>query len=69
MSKMYDVHILGSIQANGPIPINRWVRVDEIQRKLFTGSKRKESLEGWVRANYPGATKVNSLAVVACKEA
>jgi len=64
---MYEIHIVGTIQANGPKSINRKIIVDETQRQLFTGSKRKEALEGWVRANYPGVTKVNSLAVVGSK--
>jgi hypothetical protein len=66
MAKMYDVHIIGSINVNGPISINRWVRVDETQKQLFYGHKTKESLEGWARVQYPGLTKVNTLSPVAC---
>jgi hypothetical protein len=57
--KMYDVRIKGTIQANGPKTVNRWVRMDEIQMRLFTGSKRYEAIEGWIKANYPGATIPN----------
>ena len=64
---MYEIHIAGSIQANGSKHINRKIVVDETQKQLFTGSKRKEALEGWVRVNYPGVTKVNSLVVVGSK--
>jgi hypothetical protein len=56
---MYDVRIKGTIQANGPRTINRLVRMDETQMRLFTGSKRYEAIEGWIRANYPGATIPN----------
>jgi hypothetical protein len=67
MAKMYDVRIKGTIQANGPKPVDRWVRMDETQKRMFTGGKRKEALEGWVRANYPSFTKINTLVVVECK--
>jgi hypothetical protein len=53
--EMYDVRIKGTIQANGPKTINRVVRMDRTQMQLFTGSKRYEAIEGWIRANYPGA--------------
>ncbi|MDR1554011.1 MAG: hypothetical protein LBS69_11215 [Prevotellaceae bacterium] len=55
-TKMYDVRIKGTIQANGPRTINRVVRINETQMRLFAGSKRYEAIEGWIRANYPGAT-------------
>jgi hypothetical protein len=41
--------------------------MDETQKRMFTGSKRKEAMEGWVRANYPGSTKINTLVVMECK--
>jgi hypothetical protein len=53
--EMYEVRIKGTIQANGPKTINRVVRMDRTQMQLFTGSKRYEAIEGWIRANYPGA--------------
>ncbi len=53
--EMYDVRIKGTIQANGPKTINRVVRMDKTQMQLFTGSKRYEAIEGWIKANYPGA--------------
>jgi hypothetical protein len=59
MAKMYDVRIKGTIQANGPKTINRWVRMDATQMQLFTGSKRYDAIEGWIKANYPGATIPN----------
>jgi hypothetical protein len=59
MATMYDVRIKGTIQANGPRTIDRIVRMDETQMRLFTGSKRYETIEGWIRANYPGATIPN----------
>lgn len=52
---LYDVRIKGTIQANGPKTINRVVRMDRTQMQLFTGSKRYEAIEGWIKANYPGA--------------
>jgi hypothetical protein len=52
---MYEVRIKGTIQANGPKTINRVIIVDRTQMLLFTGSRRYEALEGWIRANYPGA--------------
>ena len=56
---MYEVRIKGTIQANGPKSINQWVRMNETQMQMFTGSKRYEAIEGWIRANYPGATVPN----------
>jgi hypothetical protein len=29
--------------------------MDRTQMLMFTGSKRYEAIEGWIRANYPGA--------------
>jgi hypothetical protein len=52
---IYEVRIKGTIQANGPKTINQWVRMNRTQMQLFTGSKRYEAIEGWIRANYPGA--------------
>jgi hypothetical protein len=34
--------------------------MDEAQMRLFTGSKRYEAIEGWIKANYPGA-KISSI--------
>jgi len=56
---MYDVRIKGTIQANGAKTINRVVRMDRTQMQMFTGSKRYEAIEGWIKANYPGATIPN----------
>lgn len=53
--EMYEVRIKGTIQANGPKIINRVVCMDRTQMQLFTGSKRYEAIEGWIKANYPGA--------------
>lgn len=53
--EIYEVHIKGTIQANGPKIVNRIVRMDRTQMLLFTGSKRYEAIEGWIKANYPGA--------------
>ena len=53
--EIYEVRIKGTIQANGPKTINKVVRMDRTQMQLFTGSKRYEAIEGWIKANYPGA--------------
>ncbi|WP_163309607.1 hypothetical protein [Dysgonomonas sp. 521] len=52
---MYEVRIKGTIQCNGPKTINRVVIMDKTQMQMFTGSKRYEAIEGWIKANYPGA--------------
>lgn len=53
--QMYEVRIKGTIQCNGPKAINRVVVMDRAQMQMFTGSKRYETIEGWIKANYPGA--------------
>lgn len=53
--QMYEVRIKGTIQCNGPKVINRVVVMDRAQMQMFTGSKRYETIEGWIKANYPGA--------------
>jgi hypothetical protein len=53
--KMYNVRIRGTIQSNGPKRISRVVQMDRTQMLMFTGSKRYEAMEGWIKANYPGA--------------
>lgn len=56
---MYEVKIKGTIQAGGPKPINKTVLMDRTQMQYFTGRNRYEAIEGWIRANYPGATIPN----------
>ncbi|KAA6330319.1 hypothetical protein EZS27_020958 [termite gut metagenome] len=58
--KMYEVRIKGSIQCNGPKMINTVVLMDKTQMQMFTGSKRYEAIEGWIKANYPAAKPQNS---------
>jgi hypothetical protein len=53
--ELYDVCIRGMIQANGPVRVNRTIRMDRDQMRYFTGSKRYEAIEGWLRTHYPGA--------------
>jgi len=53
--KMYDVHIKGTIQWKGPMVIDRWIRMDEMQLRMFRVSDR-QSMESWVKSNYPEAT-------------
>lgn len=60
--KLYKVRFQGTIRANGPIPINKVVEMDEKQMHLFMGSKRKEAVKGWINANYPGAKNVSVVA-------
>lgn len=57
--KQYQVTIKGTAQRNGPIPIHKSVIMDEQQTKLFRGANRYDAIEGWVRANYPGASIPN----------
>ncbi|WP_018665769.1 hypothetical protein [Bacteroides gallinarum] len=53
--QLYEIRIKGTIQCNGPKPINKTFIGDRLQAQMFTGSRRREALEDWVRANYPGA--------------
>ena len=57
---MYEVKIKGTIQCNGPKIINKVVVMDQVQMKMFTGSKRYEAIEGWIKANYPAAKPLKS---------
>ncbi|KAA6311640.1 hypothetical protein EZS27_037272 [termite gut metagenome] len=58
--QMYEVRIKGSIQCNGPKMINTIILMDKTQMEMFTGSKRYEAIEGWIKANYPAAKPQNS---------
>ncbi|WP_018665772.1 hypothetical protein [Bacteroides gallinarum] len=53
--QLYEIRIKGTIQCNGPKPISKTFIGDRLQAQMFTGSRRREALEDWVRANYPGA--------------
>lgn len=57
--QMYEVKIKGTIQMNGPKNIRETIVVDRQQMQAFTGSKRYEAIEGWLKVNYPGATIPN----------
>ena len=55
--KQWEVKINGTVQRNGPIPVNRTVIVDDIrQAQAFQGANRYEVIAEWLRVNYPGAT-------------
>jgi hypothetical protein len=56
---IYEVRIKATVYINGPRTINQWVRMNRTQMQLFTGSKQKDAIEGWIKANYPGAKIVN----------
>ena len=64
--QMYDVRIKGTIQLNGSKTINHIVRMNKPQMQMFTGSKRYEAIEGWIKANYPGA-KIPSIRGFSCE--
>jgi len=53
--KIYDVHLKGTIQWKGPMVIDKWIRMDEMQLRMFRVSDRA-TMESWVKTNYPGAT-------------
>lgn len=53
--QMYEVRIKGTINCNGPKPINRVVIMDTKQMQMFSGCKQNEAIEGWIKANYPAA--------------
>lgn len=57
--QMYEVKIKGTVQAGGPKSINTTVLMNRTQMQLFTGRNRYEAIEGWINANYPGATIPN----------
>lgn len=55
--KQWEVKIKGTVQRNGPIPVNRTFIVDDIrQAQAFQGANRYEVIAEWLRVNYPGAT-------------
>ena len=60
--ELYRVRFQGTIQLNGSKSINKVVEMDRVQANLFTGSKRKEAVAGWIRTNYPGAKNVSVIA-------
>lgn len=60
--KVYKIRFQGTIQLNGPKSINKVVEMDEVQARLFTGSQRKDAVEGWIRANYPSSKNVSVVA-------
>lgn len=62
--KVYKIKFQGTIQLNGPKSINKVVEMDEVQARLFTGSQRKDAVEGWIRANYPGAKNQSVIAKI-----
>lgn len=53
--QLYHVLIKGSIQCNGPKIIYKTFVADKLQAQMFTGSRKYEAIEGWIRANYPAA--------------
>ena len=59
---LYRIRFQGTIQLNGSKSINKVVEMDEVQVRIFTGSQRKEAVEGWISTNYPGAKNVSVVA-------
>jgi len=56
--QMFDVRIVGCLQANGPITVNRVIRLDRAAAGLFQNAKtRQAAIDGWLSANYPGARR------------
>lgn len=71
MEKQSKVTVKGTGQLNGPKVINKTVIMDSSMAKEFTGSKRYDVIEDFVRTHYPGV-KINPKSfganVVAIKE-
>lgn len=62
MGRTYKIRFQGTIQSNGSKNVNRVVEMDEVQARIFTGSQRKEAVDGWIRSNYPGAKNISVVA-------
>ena len=62
---MYKVRITGTVQSNGSHNVNKTILVDKTQMQMMTGARRKETMEEWIRVNYPGA-KSSSRIVASC---
>lgn len=58
MEKQSKVTVKGTGQLNGPKVINKTVIMDSSMAKEFTGSKRYDVIEDFVRTHYPGV-KIN----------
>lgn len=58
--ELYQIKIKGTIQCNGPKNINKTFVADKVQAQMFSGSKRYEAIENWIRANYPAAKPMAS---------
>uniref|UniRef100_UPI00404A4BA0 hypothetical protein n=1 Tax=Flavobacterium sp. TaxID=239 RepID=UPI00404A4BA0 len=58
MEKQCKVTVKGTGQLNGPKIINKTVIMDSSMAKEFTGSKRYDVIEDFVRTHYPGV-KIN----------
>lgn len=50
----YKVTVKGTVQLNGPVTVNRTVAMDERQALMFTGSKRYDVIEEFLKVHYPG---------------
>lgn len=56
----YKVTVKGTAQLNGTYPINAsFETTDSRLAQSFTGAKRYEVIEAWVKANYPGVKITN----------
>lgn len=53
MSK-YKVTVKGTVQLNGPVSVNKSIIVDERQAQMYTGAKRYDAIEGFLKVHYPG---------------
>lgn len=52
--KRCEVTIKGTLRCNGPKPIKKTIIMDAEQARVFTGSRRYEAFEDFVRTYYPG---------------
>ncbi|MDR3046390.1 MAG: hypothetical protein LBU51_02095 [Bacteroidales bacterium] len=66
-SQVYKVRLKGTFHLNGPKPFDRVVEMDSAQKQLFTGGKRKETMESWLKANYGQGAKLSSFTVQVVK--
>jgi hypothetical protein len=67
--KVYKVRLKGTVYlSSGTRSFDRIVEMDETQRQLFTGGKRKETMENWLKANYGQSAKAGSFTVQIIKE-
>ncbi|GHT48156.1 hypothetical protein AGMMS49965_26350 [Bacteroidia bacterium] len=62
--KTYQVRLKGTVYISaGARLFDRIVDMDETQKQLFTGGRRKETMEGWLKANYGQSAKAGSFTV------